>query len=322
MKDIEPIISIIMPVFNSGAYLRDAVNSVLSQESIGETSLPPYEIILVDDNSSDPATLAELESLAALTNVVIIKNQRTKGAAGARNSGIDIARGSWIGFLDSDDLWLPWALAIRWQLITNQPVVRWVGAKFLLLKPFSDGSERFESARNLVATARIRNAAEPTRAPLQLTTPVAEFGSECVLGIMTVLIEKTLILEKGAFNETLPRSEDYHLWFKCAFDTDLWIVQCDIALYRIHRQSLTHGDAPRFLHEDKMIASLLASSEGARHAEIFRKRLDLVIQDHCYFYRRQKKYLQARNFAIAWIKSRPLNFSAWKELVACLLCVG
>jgi hypothetical protein len=124
------------------------------------------------------------------------------------------------------------------------------------------------------------------------------------------------------FNENLPRAEDYHLWFQCAFENDLWMIQADITFYRIHSASLTHGDTPRFLHEDKMIDELLRHRDSRQHVEVLQRRLDLVMQDHCYFYRSQRSFLAGLSISLQWICKRPLNPAAWKELIACSLRAG
>ena len=318
---MQPRISILMPVFNSGAYLQEAVDSVLNQQSLSGDPLPPFELILVDDHSTDPVTLSVLHRLSTQENVIVIKNQRTKGAAGARNTGIEFAKGEWIGFLDSDDLWFPFALAYRWKAIAANSKINWIGAGFRLLKPSTEAGkgEHFESACHMLAP--FQNAALPESVE-QLVRPVNRFGEKCMLGIMTVLIRRELILQKGMFDEKLPRAEDYHLWFKCAFDEDLWMVQSEIAFYRIHALSLTHGKNPRHLHEDTMIRQLLRMPDAKLHKVVLKRRLDFVLQDHGYFYRRENRFATATRVALTRMTSRPFAFTVWKELLACALRVG
>ena len=248
-------------------------------------------------------------------------NARKKGAAGARNTAILNARGTWIGFLDSDDILFPESLALRWRSISRNQDIRWIGAEFQLLKSASglQGKPVFESADRLIA-GLAENKSQPEA--LRIPRPVGEFGNRCMLGIMTVLIERTLILEKGMFNEQLQRAEDYHLWFKCAFDNDLWMIKSAVAFYRIHPGSLTHGNHPKHLHEDTMIKLLLREPAASIHKTTLTKRFDLVMQDHCYFYRGQKIFGSALKTALRWITKRPLQRSAWKELIACGLRVG
>lgn len=311
-----PTISVIMPVFNTGAYLQEAVNSVLAQRSVEGGTLPAFELLLVDDHSTDPVTVALLEEFTD-PRIKVILNTRAKGAAGARNCGVLHARGEWISFLDSDDLLFHHSLSTRWQVVTGNLGVDWVGAKFRLLKPSSD-TRAFPPAAVLLD--EIPAVAFPPVSRLE--RPVARFAQSCFIGIMSVLIRKSLLIQKGMFSEALRRAEDYHLWFQCALDHDLWLVDVELAFYRIHDASLTHGHAPRYLHEDAMLEKLETAPDWAPHRALLRNRYDLVMQDSCYFYRGARDYRKASATALQWLRKRPFNKSAWKELLACSLRAG
>ena len=97
-----PKISVIMPVYNSGKYLSTAVNSILSQ------SFSDFELIMVDDGSTDGSSERCDEYAKADSRVVVI-HQKNGGICQARNSGLKIARGEYIGFSDHDDEFLPGA---------------------------------------------------------------------------------------------------------------------------------------------------------------------------------------------------------------------
>ncbi|MBC7681701.1 MAG: glycosyltransferase family 2 protein [Ferruginibacter sp.] len=309
-------ISIVIPVFNTGDYLLEAVNSVLNQGSTTNCITPSFEILIIDDCSSDFRTIEILEYFSTLDErITVIKNKRKKGVAGARNMGILHSQSSWIGFLDSDDIWIPKALALRWHHILENKDIKWIGAPFLILRPgIRDGNNFiFEKTENLLKNSDLDKNIIEIKC---LKRPVAEFSKSCMVGTSTVLIRRDLIMQKGMFNEDLPRTEDYHLWFKCAFDNDLWMLKSETSFYRIHSASLTHGNTPKFLHEDVMVELLLKEPMGVVHADLLLRRLDLVMQDTCYFYRERKLFKAARKTATQWLKKRPLNVKAWKELAA------
>src|SRR5689334_11061097 len=96
--------SIVIPVHNRERHIRRAVASALAQ-TFGD-----YELILVDDCSTD-TSLAVMQGLAA-PNVRVVTRDKRGGVGGARNTGIAVARGDWIVFLDSDDELVPGALAV------------------------------------------------------------------------------------------------------------------------------------------------------------------------------------------------------------------
>ena len=91
-----PVISIIMPLYNVAAYLEAAVNSVLGQH------FTDFELILVDDGSKD-ASASLCARLAAADSRIRILQLAHNGTSRARNAGIDMARGEFIGFVDADD---------------------------------------------------------------------------------------------------------------------------------------------------------------------------------------------------------------------------
>lgn len=97
---IAPQFSIIMPAYNAGATIEAAIASALAQ------TFADFELIIVDDGSTDDTLLRALRCGGADTRLRIV-NQRNAGVSDARNLGIEMARGKFIAFLDADDLWHP-----------------------------------------------------------------------------------------------------------------------------------------------------------------------------------------------------------------------
>ena len=89
-------VSVIMPVYNSGEYLKTAVESILNQ------SLKEIELILVDDGSTDGSS-ERCDEYAAKDSRVVVIHQKNGGICNARNAALKIARGEYIGFSDHDD---------------------------------------------------------------------------------------------------------------------------------------------------------------------------------------------------------------------------
>jgi glycosyltransferase involved in cell wall biosynthesis len=92
-----PVVSVVIPVYNGGRYLADAIDSVLSQRP------GPLEIIAVDDGSTDDSS----DVLRRYGHAVRYVGQPNAGPNAARNAGIGLAQGRFLAFLDQDDLWLP-----------------------------------------------------------------------------------------------------------------------------------------------------------------------------------------------------------------------
>ena len=100
MSSTTPIISVIVPVYNSSKYLKECLDSILNQ------TLTDIEVICVDDGSTDESPLI-LEEYASRDSRLQILKQENKGAGAARNLGMTIAKGKYLSFLDSDDFFSP-----------------------------------------------------------------------------------------------------------------------------------------------------------------------------------------------------------------------
>ncbi len=91
MEKYNPEISIIVPVYNSEKYLEECIKSILNQ------TFADFELILIDDGSDDSSGLI-CDKYAEKDKRIIVVHQENKGICGARNAGLDIARGKYIGF--------------------------------------------------------------------------------------------------------------------------------------------------------------------------------------------------------------------------------
>ena len=110
-----PTISIITPAYNCEKYLEEAVDSVLSQ------TMTDWEMLIIDDCSVDN-TYSCMQKLAQRdSRIRIFRNMQNAGAAATRNYGIRQARGRWIAFLDSDDLWRTDKLQKQMELLDKYP---------------------------------------------------------------------------------------------------------------------------------------------------------------------------------------------------------
>ena len=100
---MEPLISVIVPVYKVEQYLDRCVRSLLSQ------TYENVEILLVDDGSPDNCPQMCDEYASKYEKIQVI-HQENKGLSGARNTGIDYAKGEYLAFVDSDDKWSPYFL--------------------------------------------------------------------------------------------------------------------------------------------------------------------------------------------------------------------
>ncbi len=139
----KPTISVIIPVYNGERFLAEAIQSVLDQ------TLPPDEIIVVDDGSIDASAAIAL----SFGPPVRVLSQPNLGPAAARNLGVAHATGDLLAFLDADDLWTPDKLARQAQVLRADPGCEAVlGRAENFISPELDASQAMRLAKTAAQT--------------------------------------------------------------------------------------------------------------------------------------------------------------------------
>jgi glycosyltransferase involved in cell wall biosynthesis len=164
-------------------------------------SLPPNEIIVCDDGSTDGT---QQELAPEFPSIVWLK-QENKGVASARNLGIRHARGSWIALLDSDDEWKPEKLELQLECMKRNPRSRachtdeeWIRDGNQVIPPkFLDKSPKNLFSRSL---------------------------RKCLICPSSALIQREFFSEIGLFDESLPVCEDYDFWLRLLLLTEPALV--------------------------------------------------------------------------------------------------
>ncbi len=182
--DQNDLISIIIPFYNEEYYFEDCINSVLRQ------SYKNYEIIIVNDASK----MEYQNKLNHYKNlypklIKIINNEKNQGVAISRNKGIDVAKGKYIAFLDSDDQWMPYKLEHQYNLIKKNKI-DYIHGSYLIV----DENKNFQGylkGKNLRHKDLIKS---------------------CDIGLSTVMILAE-ICKQNKF-EKISTKEDYILWLK------------------------------------------------------------------------------------------------------------
>ncbi|EJF9982466.1 glycosyltransferase family 2 protein, partial [Vibrio parahaemolyticus] len=109
------LVSVIMPCYNGEQYIRESIESVLQQ------TYKNWELIIIDDASNDNSVMIVNDFLND-SRIKLLTNNYEKGAAGARQTGIDSSNGQLIAFLDSDDLWMPQKLEKQVEHIESKAI--------------------------------------------------------------------------------------------------------------------------------------------------------------------------------------------------------
>ena len=181
-----PGVSVIIHTHDRRALVCEAVASVLAQRGA------EAEIIVVDDGSGD-GTGDALRALAA--DRVRYRWQPQRGVSAARNLGAGLARGEWLAFLDSDDLWQPDKLARQLAFHRAHPEVAASQTEEIWI-------------RHGVRVNPCRHHAKPAG---DIFLPSVE---RCLVSPSAVLLRRSLFVALGGFDESLPVCEDYDLWLR------------------------------------------------------------------------------------------------------------
>lgn len=202
-----PLVSVIIPTYNSAAYLREAIDSVFNQ------TFTDYELIIVDDGSKDNSP----EIAREYGDRIICVRQANAGVSAARNAGLRRARGRYVAFLDADDIWLPDKLSVQVAHLQANPSVKISGSSFHLI----DGTGA------LLRTVRIT---PPGRE--DLLRELLLHGYYTLPSAMVV--EREAMERVGGFDETIHGVEDRDLWLRMVKAYDYRYITEPLIRYRLH----------------------------------------------------------------------------------------
>jgi glycosyltransferase involved in cell wall biosynthesis len=200
-----PDISVIIPTCNRGRAVVAAVESVLAQ------TYTDYEIIVVDDGSTDDTA----ERLVPYVPRIRYEYQTNRGASAARNRGVEIARGQWVSFLDSDDLFHPTKLE------SQRNALRALGDEFGAC--FTDCG--YTGHSQLTRTAFEESGLVMAGGYGALADPLRyHLGRPACFYLQSMMVRRDLLQQLKGFDEEMVVAEDTDLIFRLSFVTKCCIV--------------------------------------------------------------------------------------------------
>ena len=210
---MQPKISVIVPTYNRADLLPQALASVLGQ-SYGD-----FELLVVDDGSTD--NTADVVARIGDSRIVTIAQEHSGLPAVGRNTGMRRAAGTFIAFLNSDDLWLPDKLAQQVVLMEANPVL---GLSYTNCYRFTDDPTRHEPT--------------PLLRPQDMLSGDVfdQFYGRPKIPNLTVMIRSAVVADVGYFDEDpqLKANEDYEYWLRIAARYPFGHITAPLALYRAH----------------------------------------------------------------------------------------
>ena len=196
------LVSIIMPSYNTANYIAESIQSVLAQ------SYKDWELIIVDDCSTDN-TDEVVKPYLLDERIKYLKNEKNSGAAVSRNKALREAKGKWIAFLDSDDLWMQ--------------------DKLKKQISFMEKNDYHFSYTNYaeIDTEDNRNGITVT-GPKKITK--TGFFNYCWPGCLTVMYDRDIV---GLIQiADIKKNNDYAMWLKVCRKADCYLLDEKLALYR------------------------------------------------------------------------------------------
>jgi glycosyltransferase involved in cell wall biosynthesis len=239
---MSPTVSIILPTFNRPQYIPDTVASIFAQ------TYRDWELLITDDGSDDD-TRAYLQTLVDAPRVRLLQRVHTGRPAVVRNAALREARGIYVAFMDSDDLWMPTKLETQVNCLQSDNSREWSHTGFVLCD--RQGNDRPMPAADGWILKELLEA-------------------RTVIALPSVVVSRRLLERVGGFDESLVMCEDYDLWLRMAALTR--IVAIDEPLTRVRRHGEHYGNSTLALQDGlRVLDKVLDSSTEADHVASARK---------------------------------------------------
>ena len=208
-----PMFSVIMPCFNHASYVDQAVTSVRDQ------SLASWELIVVDDGSTD-GSAEKVATHADQDDRIRLIRQSNTGPAAARNAGIAAGRGNWLAFLDSDDVWYPTTLEAYSKAVSRLP----------------DAQLFYGYRDRLDVSGSVRHGSGQFQ---EVATETKELFGRMFLSTMVICFARSLLDRTGGFDEQLRSCEDYELFLRLSLLTEFQPIGISTGLRRRHEGNIS-----------------------------------------------------------------------------------
>ncbi len=203
-----PTVSVIIPTYNRAHVLGRSIQSVLNQ------TFQDFELIIVDDGSTD-----DTESLLnrfSSKKIKYVRHQGNRGRSVTRNTGIRLAKGDYIAFLDDDDEWMPEKLDKQMKIIGTAPPE--VGVVFTKFKQYD----------------RFGNYVPQRKLPKKEGNIFKQLLGEYFIGLQTILVKKECFDKAGLFSERILYAQDWDLLLRISQHYQFLYIDEPLAI--VHEQ--------------------------------------------------------------------------------------
>ena len=291
-----PLVSIIIPTYNREAQLRDAVESVFAQ------TYSHWELMVTDDGSAD-GTRAYLDALPD-ARVRPLMHDHCGNPALLRNAAARVARGSYLAFLDSDDVWLPEKLAVQVEDLLAHPECGWSYTGYVHMDEQGRGDQWRNDRPWVPYRGRILENVITVQANIAMPT---------------VMVERRLFEAIGGFDESVHGCEDYELSIRLAEVSAVTVVPTPLAKKRQHFEDRPTSQLELLKYMNRTYSGLLARTTSSRLRRLCRRqraRFNVRFVDR---FRAAGRYDEARQ--ALWISFRHAGWHPgwWTALLKTLV---
>ncbi len=206
----EPLVSIICPVYNAEKYVKECIDSVKNQ------SYKNYTMYLVDDGSTDASVKIINQEIANDTRFILLQTNKNEGAAVARNLAIEKARGRYIAFLDSDDVWLEQKLEVQIAFMETKKIDFSFSSYAIMI-------EHLPIVGEFIIPQKVLH--------------YSDLLKTCSIGCLTAVYNQESLGKH--YMKLIDKRQDYALWLELLKKTDANGLKEVLAIYRKSKASLS-----------------------------------------------------------------------------------
>ena len=253
-KDNTPMISVIMSVYNSELYLREAIDSILDQ------TYSEFEFIITDDCSTDKSLRILEEYSKKDCRIVLLKNSENIGLTKSLNKMIEIAKGKYIARMDADDISLPNRFEKQYKFMEDNSEIGVLGSN---IRYFG-------------------NIDQITSHPLEHEEIKIELFFKCVMMHPSVIMRKSIVNEHNfRYDESFKISQDYELWCRMVNYTKFANLKDILIDYRFESLNITNTHKDEY--KNKLLRKIFTTQLQNLNIDIHEVELDpfnIIIRDN------------------------------------------
>jgi glycosyltransferase involved in cell wall biosynthesis len=294
-----PTVSVVVTCYNYGKFLKGCLDSVLGQ------SFADFEIILVNDGSTDN-TDEVIEEFRGISNIKYIK-QVNSGQAKAKNTGIRHATGSFIAFLDADDMWEENKLIKQMPLFSNESVgVVYSRARYINEQGQALDHVHLDGKYLVPVSGSVTN----------------NLFLDNFIPFSSSIVRRDCLERCGVFDESLQMGIDWDLWLRISTVYEFNFVDQPLLIYRIgHAGQMSKNLETRQQCTDRIMSNFLRINRDLISHRTIRKSYSHTYCNRGEYYRAIDKIKSSR-FFLKSIWNDPFEINAYKGLLKTFLSIG